>query len=124
MEKKVCTDCGKKFEKEESLKQHERDKHELVSCKECGKRFRRKKALKNHVWFTHRNRRKKSKIKVKTISKELRMYLLNMERPVEFRKPIVPIQRPVELPYFDYTNGTETEEERIQRLREERELGK
>lgn len=131
MEKIVCTDCGKKFEKEESLKQHERDKHEIVSCKECGKRFRKKKALKNHVWFNHRNRRKKLRtVKVKPISNNLRNYLIKMEKETRERelsqelKPIRTIQRIKELPYLDLTEEIRTKEERIQKLKEERELGK
>ena len=81
-EQVVCNQCERKFAKESSLRQHERDKHKIEQCKECGKKFEREKALKKHIWFVHKNKRRK-KVKIRRISNEMKKEL-NFEE--ELRK--------------------------------------
>ena len=83
----------------------------------------KEKALKNHVWFVHKNKRRK-KVKARTISNDLRLLLEKIEKTPKERRQMTKVRSFHEQPYIDMTGETETEEERIQRLREERELGK
>ena len=125
-EQVVCNQCERKFAKESSLRQHERDKHKIEQCKECGKKFERKKALKKHFWFVHKNKRRK-KVTIRRISNDLRLLLEKKEKTPQEKRSLIKVRPIHEQPYLDLTGEigkTETEEEKIQRLREERELGK
>ena len=103
---------------ESSLRQHEKDRHNVERCKQCGKILERKKALKNHIWFNHKIRRKRGIKRRKKIFNPLDQYnKLSEEEKQKLREQI-------EAKAIIIGPAVYTDEERKDLLRDWRELGK
>ncbi|KAF7386713.1 hypothetical protein HZH66_011165 [Vespula vulgaris] len=54
----VCTDCGKKYKWQDSLKRHQRvdcgNKEKKFSCNVCDRKFKYRYELKNHITAHHK----------------------------------------------------------------------
>ncbi|XP_012270401.1 longitudinals lacking protein-like [Orussus abietinus] len=53
----VCTDCGKKYKWQDSLRRHQRvdcgNKEKRFSCVKCDRKFKYRYELRNHIFAMH-----------------------------------------------------------------------